>query len=485
MILNTPISLVRHLFKEEPRRWGQHVVGFGGVRARHRTWAWFFAPILVLLASSLPWPKLASISGLASFLMTLWQVHGAESGLAIVVFVFLLQTADVSRRSVVSILALATDSRILMASAYGLGTTCGIGIALGVSSADTASRLPNLAANGVHTWLLVAFVVAAFVSNVILTLCVLVKSLGYISVGSVVALQRRIIRDQVEEATMIEVRSKVSLTWLVENAKDTKIARWSWDRDESEPTWSIEADGGKTLVDIDVRALGKVGMRRCGPNDEAGVRLYVELGARPDKGATIVDVRGTPSWRDRLIVRRALRWRRSERSEAESLVSEAKDDFMRAVRDGEIGRFREGMELGVEITQRCLETLDRMGHRGADGIDDLTAIEGVQDMLRFGLDEALKSRRDDFALEVGRGLSSVAEVGFEHANRSAMRAFLRMYPFLRRVILTLGLTSSPIHSELYWRSLQGLGAYRITSMSSRSNDPEFIPVALGVVEETR
>ncbi|RYG15996.1 hypothetical protein EON82_25565, partial [bacterium] len=196
----------------------------------------------------------------------------------------------------------------------------------------------------------------------------------------------------------------------------------------------------------------------------------------------MLEISSRPSWAERLALWRAVRWEAVADNDAETLLQDASEEFMDAVRDGDVGRFREGMALCVAITERCLETLSEVGFRGAEGTDSLSAIDAVADMLRFGLDEALKTRRDDFALIAGRGLSEAVLAGFEHGNRSVVRRYLRLYPFLRKVVLSLGLGSAPIYDELHWRSLQSLGSM-LMPILGKERDPEFVSVALGVVEE--
>ncbi|HVT12622.1 MAG TPA: hypothetical protein VHE55_10160 [Fimbriimonadaceae bacterium] len=406
-------------------------------------------------------------------LLTLWQVHGGVAALSTVAFVFLLQTANFSKRATSVVLNLAVEAKILAVPAYGFSTTFAIGLVL-------------LLAQGwvTLTWPVVIVLFAAFLSNVVLVLYVLARSIGFLARSRLAEIERRTLLVQIEQAAELEVQEKVSLNWALKNLDDSPITSFFLELPDELSKWSVLAGKRRMVKDIDLARLTQIGERvqRELKTDKPVIRLFARLAWVPkDENSWIVEVAGTADKAIQKEVRSCIRWARARDDDGDLLLSDVLNQVQASVSSGDLAGFKDGLAISADILDATLKKLKEYGLAEDDGAGEMSAFTEVQRMLRFALEEALKTRRADFAITAGRNLADLAEVGIRYQNRAAVRQLLMVYPFLRRVILSLGVGQDPLYKELYWRSLKEM-AFMIP-ITSEGDRQDFCPIALGVIEE--
>lgn len=439
----------------------------------------FAIPPLLLLVISLPiLPSPTPSRDPLTLLLTLWQVQGGVAGVGIVLFVFLLQTVNLQRRGLATVLTLAVQSGILWASSYGLSAVLAVGIAIGmVSTLSTA------------TWPVILAIVAVATSNFVVVLSVLFRTLNYLGDNQLATLRRTLLLDEVERVTLIQWLNSASKSALGAYSKDSVVAGtfYSLDGEAKSPAWTLRARRRSRVVDIDLRAIHRLAseLRSIGPG-EPTIQLMASLGNSLDSGEPILHAFASPTLVQKARLTFAIRSvKGSSPQEEEDMLSELSDELLASIRDGDIGRFRDRISLGVAVTERCLSILGELGSANRDEVPWLRPLDAVQTMLRFGLEEALKTRRTDFVLEVRSAVYSVTQTAADAGSIDAFSAFLRLYPPLRRVVLSLGVGNDPLYREIYWRNLTEIARFGPGRSGRRGgDDPEFVTEALGLVEST-
>ena len=433
---------------------------------------WFLAPLIILLSVAIPlFPSPSPSHDVAPLLQTLWQVQAAVATVAIVIFVFLLQTADLRKRTFSSVLNLALEAGILSAAALGLSIVCGIGIALLVAQTI-----------GAMTWPVIAAIIVALIVNVVSILTVLIRSLGYLANSKMEELERKTLLSQVHESTVTEIQDRASLNWLSKNLEGSTISSL-FDFQHDVTGWSLIEKEGKEIADIDLRKLDRIGVQLQSDlrTDKPVMKLIGRLMWSPRKAEdAFIVIAGTPRKGIKRKIDRCFRWRKVSDTNSHDMIDGSMDELLASVNSSDISGFKKGITRSEEIIEATLQKMADYGLASDSGITEIYPFEKVLRTLRFALEEALKTKRANFAFAAGRDLTNLAEVAFKYGNRTAFERILMMYPFLRKVIFNLNAYEDPIYQDLYWRSIHEL-AMMLPSLA-KDLDQDAVPMGLGVIE---
>ncbi len=461
------------------------LAGLFQARRQHRSpesvaWSqvqgWFFAPLFLIVL--LAWPHFKSPvprdpNALASFLITLWQVHGSIAVVSTVVFVILLQTANFSKRTTSTVLKLALEARILSASAYGFSTTCAIGLVLLIDQQW-----------GALTWAVVAIVISAFLSNVGFVLFVLTQSITFLAKSRLARIERENLIKQVERLAESEIREQISLKWLIEHFDKTSVTNFYFELPEGLPRWSVESHKSQMVSDINVEKLIQIGedLQRRLSTDEPVIKLFARLEwSSRDDNVTIAEILGSHDKNLEREIRGCLTWSRKDEGDGEELLAGVLDQVQMSVTTGDITAFKDGLKICSDVLEATLGKLDQFGLARDEGVGQMSSFYAVHRMLRFALEEALKSGRPVFGQTAVHELAHLAELGIKFGNREAVRQLLLMYPFLRKVVLASEWKSDQSYREFYWRPLKELASW--TSYGLDVNSQEFAETALVAISE--